>query len=128
VYYVSGLIASLAFYELGLGCENLALGCGRYILPALCYKRYLCPLFVAGGIFHSLIVVGGIFGMGGDEPDWTHAVEQLAWEKDLNLAAPALVGAPPPPPLDQVDTPPQWDEPTSAAATESTMVSIYTSQ
>lgn len=30
---------------------------------------------------------GGSMLLGDGDPDWTAAVEQLAWEKDLNLAA-----------------------------------------
>lgn len=68
----------------------------------------------------------GLFGGGEGDPDWTAAVEQLAWEKDLNLStsgASAMKMDDGPAPLDQVDTPPDSRQQVSGPPTESTMVS-----
>lgn len=70
----------------------------------------------------------GLFGGGEAEPDWTAAVEQLAWEKDLNLStsgASAMKMDGEMAPLDQVDTPPDSRQQVSGPPTESTMVSSH---
>ncbi|XP_067930551.1 transient receptor potential cation channel subfamily V member 5-like [Watersipora subatra] len=47
------------------------------------------------------------------DPDWTAAVHQLAWEKDLHLSSEAATlkhNLNHPPPLDEINTPPDSDE------------------
>lgn len=78
--------------------------CAHFIHP----KRnhyYLFSVGVSGIKKRS----SGLFGLDGAEPDWTAAVEQLAWEKDLNLSGGGVglqMSDFEPAPLDQVDTPP----------------------
>lgn len=67
---------------------------------------------------------GGLFG--DIDPDWTAAVEQLAWEKDLDLSASAggaAIQISRPAPLDHVNSPPASTEhKLSEAPTETSTV------
>lgn len=69
----------------------------------------------------------GLGGVDFGDADWTSAVEQLAWEKDLNLSSSGvslpLPTIKPPTPLDRIDTPPEIpDHHVTNHSTETTLV------